>query len=380
MTLLLTSLAGLVLASIPALMFFTNLPQFCHPPGELSPSGDDESASTTHQVSVLIPARDEAEGIAATVAASLRSRGVTVEVVVLDDHSSDDTAAIVNGIAASDPRVRCVAGKPLPEGWNGKQFACAQLAEAARFPRLVFLDADVRLGPGAIRRMTETQDTAEVPLLSLFPQQETGTWLEKWMIPLMHWILLGFLPFRRMRASTHPAYAAGCGQVFMTPREAYFRAGTHGAIRGSRHDGVKLPRAYREAGMATDVHDGTGMASCRMYRSAAEVIRGVLKNAVEGIANPRLIGPFTIILLGGAALPWITLVASVVTGSIAGGAISVAAIVVGYLPRFVAVRRLRQPFSGAAAHPVAVTLFVALQWIALLQHVAGRPVSWRGRS
>lgn len=379
MTLLLTALAGLVLASIPALMFFANLPLFCRTPEGASPPPDDGSTLPTHEVSVLIPARDEATGIAAAVDAALNNGGVNVEVVVLDDHSSDDTAAIVTAIAARDPRVRCVAGRPLPEGWNGKQFACCQLAEAARFPRLVFLDADVRLEPDAIRSMADTQDATAAALSSIFPRQETETWLEKWMIPLMHWILLGFLPFGRMRSSTHPAYAAGCGQVFMTTRESYVRAGTHEAIRGSRHDGVKLPRAYREAGMATDVHDGTELATCRMYRSASEVIRGVLKNATEGVANPRLIGPFTILLLGGAALPWITLVLAVVSGAITAAMLSAAAIVVGYLPRLVAARRLRQPVSGAVAHPVAVTLFVALQWIALLRHVAGRPVTWRGR-
>ena len=230
-----------------------------------------------------------------------------MEVVVLDDNSSDATAEIVKRIAQADERVRYFRGSPLPCGWNGKQHACKQLAELARHDRLVFLDADVRLRPDALKRLTDRQDESGVALLSGFPHQETGTMLERWIIPLMHFILLGFLPLRRMRSSRQPAYAAGCGQLFMTRKMDYERAGTHEAIRASRHDGLKLPRAYRQAGLSTDVVDAAKLAECRMYRSAAEVVRGVLKNAIEGIANPRLIVPFSLLLLGGSVLPVVTL-------------------------------------------------------------------------
>ena len=388
MTLLLLSAAGLILATIPALMFFANLPLFqetgvrtlCSDGEQGTEEAAPTAASDAVQVSVLIPARDEAAGIAETLACVLRSRSVELEVLVLDDHSSDDTAEIVRAVSETDPRAGCLAGLPLPAGWNGKQFACAQLAAAANYPRLLFLDADVRLAPDALGWMVQRQDEKGVSLLSIFPHQQTGTWLEQWLIPLMHWILLGFLPFRRMRQSNHPAYAAGCGQVFMSHRSDYEQAGTHAAILRSRHDGVKLPRVFREAGLMTDVLDGSQHAECRMYRSGAEVIRGVLKNAVEGIANPKLIVPFTIILLGGALLPWLTLAASLWAQAFTAAAISLVAILIGYAPRMVAVTRLRQPFAGAVCHPLAVTLFVILQWIALLQHRSGRQVAWRGRS
>ncbi len=118
-------------------------------------------------------------------------------------------------IAESDSRVRYVPGAVLPSGWNGKQYACKQLADAASHERLLFLDADVRLQPEALATLLAHQDATDVALLSAFPHQETGTVLEKLIIPMMHFILLGFLPLARMRASTHPAYAAGCGQLFL---------------------------------------------------------------------------------------------------------------------------------------------------------------------
>lgn len=378
--------AALVSAAIPAAMFLRNLGRFLPPPEvpirELTHSADD-SGDTTDQrqaVSLLIPARDEAAGIAASVAAALASRGVEIEVVVLDDHSVDATAAIVDEIAARDRRVRRIAGEALPEGWNGKQFACYQLAAAARYDRFAFIDADVRLQPDALVRLVAYQDTVDVALLSAFPKQLTGSWLECWLIPLMHFILLGFLPIDRMRASRLPAYAAGCGQLFLTRRPDYDAAGTHRAIRGSRHDGLKLPAAYRAAGLATDVVDGTPIASCRMYQRAGEVIRGLLKNATEGIASPRLIIPFTTILLGGACLPWITLLAAVGTAQWLAAVIATLAIAISYLPRALAAARFDQSWLGVVFHPAALTLFVALQWIALVNRSLGRQVAWRGRT
>jgi len=375
MTLSMTlALAGLASAAIPALMFLGNRKLFQPPPDE-PPTG-----RRREQVSVLIPARDEAAGIGDCVRAALQSQDVQLEVVVLDDHSSDATAEIVRAIAADDERVRLIAGQPLPADWNGKQFACHQLAQAAKYNRLVFIDADVRLRSAALRRLIAYQNTHEAALLSAFPHQLTLTWLEKWLIPLMHFILLGFLPIARMRQSRERAYAAGCGQLFVTRRADYQQAGTHAAIRSSRHDGLKLPAAYREAGLSSDVVDGTPLASCRMYRSASQVLRGLLKNASEGIASPRLIVPFTTILLGGAVLPWIAFFLAVMLGEPAAAAVAVLALIAAHLPRALAVRQFQQSWQGALFHTLAVALFIALQWIALLNRLLGRSVAWRGRS
>jgi hypothetical protein len=380
--------AGLVSASIPTLMFLKNRTLFQPPPPcdeqnretrRDNRHGQADGRQSADAVSVLIPARDEAAGIADAISASLASEGVQIEVVVLDDNSSDGTGEIVRKLEAEDPRVRLITGQPLPDGWNGKQFACYQLSQAACHERLVFIDADVRLAPDALARLAAYQDAHDAALLSAFPRQITGTWLEKWLIPIMHFILLGFLPIARMRQSRLKAYAAGCGQLFVTKRGDYETAGTHQAIRGSRHDGLKLPAAYRAAGLATDIVDGTPIASCRMYRSAAEVVRGLLKNASEGIASPRLIVPFSTILLGGSLVPWVALAAAVATGQAFAALVALAAVVVAHVPRAVAAVQLHQSWQGVVFHTPAVVVFVMIQWIAFANRLLGRQVAWRGR-
>lgn len=329
---------------------------------------------------MLIPARDEERSIRGAVEAALASRDVDLEVIVLDDHSRDRTAEIVRGLG--DPRVRLETAPPLPAGWCGKQHACAVLAGLARHPLLLFVDADVRLEPDGAARAAAFLERSGAGLVSGVPRQETVTFLERLLLPLIHFVLLGFLPMGWMRRFRHaPSFGAGCGQLFLARRADYEKAGGHAAIRASLHDGVTLPRAFRRAGIATDLFDATSIASCRMYRGAGEVWRGLSKNATEGIAAPATIVPFTFLLAAGQVAPPALLLlgllgvlpADVLLPAAAG---SLAA----WLPRLAAVRRFRQPLDSALLHPVAILVFLALQWTALGRKLLGRPSGWKGRA
>ncbi|MGL4550923.1 MAG: glycosyltransferase family 2 protein, partial [Gemmataceae bacterium] len=338
-----------------------------------TPAGASPSREGGPAVSVLIPARDEAAAIADAVEAALASRGVTVEVVVLDDHSADDTAAIVRAIAARDPRVRLESAPELPVGWCGKQHACHVLAGQARHPLLLFVDADVRLEPDGVARLAEFLRSSGADLVSGIPLQHTGTLAENLLIPLIHFVLLGFLPIAGMRTFRMAAFGAGCGQLFLARAEAYHAAGGHAAIRASLHDGVKLPRAFRAAGRRTDLCDATALASCRMYRGAAETWSGLAKNATEGLASPAMIVPATLLLGGGQVLPFAML-------GFAPSPLAAAAVALAYLPRLAGVVRFRQPVVGAVLHPVGVALLLAIQWYALGRSLLGGRATWRGRS
>lgn len=351
-------------ALIPALVFLRNLRLFAPPP--------ELGAGPRPAVSVLIPARNEERSIRESVTAALQSRWMQLEVVVLDDNSEDRTAEIVLEIARRDPRVRLETAPPLPAGWCGKQHACHVLSRLARNPYLVFLDADVRLAPDGLARSVAFLERSGAGLVSGFPRQETVTFLERLLLPLIHFVLLGFLPMKRMRRSLHPSYGAGCGQLFVTRREDYDRAGGHAAIRASLHDGISLPRAFRRAGIATDLFDATEVAVCRMYRDAEEVWRGLAKNATEGVASPGKILPVTMLLLAGQVLPYLLLFPL--------GWAALPAVLAAWLPRWLAVRRFGQPLDGALLHPLGILLFLAVQWYALGRQLLGRPAGWKGRA
>jgi len=248
----------------------------------------------------------------------------------------------------------------------------------------VFLDVDVVPARDAIARSVAFLDASGAALASGFPRQETGSFLEWLLLPLIHFVLLGYLPLARSRQVNDPSLAAGCGQLFVTRRADYERAGGHAAIRGSLHDGVKLPRAYRRAELVTDIFDATEIASCRMYSRSLDVWRGLSKNATEGIGSAATILPFTILLGGGALLPPLLAASGLATGfagwPTGAAAVTLAAAALAYVPRFLDAIRFRQSLTSALFHPLGVAVFLAIQWVALVRKTLGLKTAWRGRS
>ena len=358
-------------AAVPAALFCWNLAFFRKP----VPRGGVEALP---QISVLIPARNEEDNIAAAVESVLASRGADLEVVVLDDGSTDCTASIMNEIAARDGRVRCVGGPPLTAGWAGKAHAAHGLSKLATHDVFCFLDADVRVAPDALARMHAFLLQTSSALVSGFPEEITITPLEWLLLPLIQFLLLGYLPFAGLRYTSLPAFGAGCGQFLMMERSGYALTGGYAAVRTTMHDGIALAKLFRKHGLHTDVADLTGLATCRMYQSGSDVWQGLMKNATEGIAAPARILPFTLLLVGGQVLPWVLLIVGLTTHE--GVELLVLACGLSLLPRLISILRFRQSSAGALLHPVGVAIFLVLQWTALVRKFRKVPAVWKGRA
>ena len=364
-------------ATVPALLWLWNMLLYREP--ESGGCGETGPCALPGAVSVLIPARNEELAIGASIASLLASRGVGIEIIVLDDGSTDRTAEIVRGLAAQDARVHLRSSPPLPRGWNGKQHACHALAAAAGCDILCFLDADVRLEPEALARMGAFLLRSGSDLVSGFPRQETETALEWLLLPLIHFVLLSYLPLAAMRALPAPGFAAGCGQFLMVRRDAYRKCGGHAQIRTTMHDGLLLPQLFRRHGLRTDIADLTHLATCRMYHNATEVWRGLTKNATEGMAAPVRILPFTLLLFCGQILPLLLLVIPASYSALEHSLILVA-VAASFLPRLFSVWKYRQPVASALLHPLGVALLLVLQWYSLLGKMAGQRVTWKERA
>lgn len=371
------ALASLVLAAIPAVVCAWNLGVFRRlPPDPASPTD-----APTPALSLLIPARDEADCIADSIDAALANADVEFEVVVLDDHSTDQTPDIVRRLAARDGRVRLETAPTLPTGWCGKQHACHTLARLARHDLLVFIDADVKLAPDALPRIAaEMARRPELDLLSGFPRQATGSWAERLVLPLISYLILAYLPIRWARRFNHPGFAAGCGQLFIARRRAYDAVGGHGAVRASLHDGVKLPRAFRRAGFTTDIFDAADLATCRMYQGLAQLWRGLTKNSTEGLGSPGAIGVWSLLLLGGSTAPPLLALAALLADQHPAFQTAAAATALAYLTRTLAAARFGDSPLGVLAHPLGVAILIAIQWDGLLQHLRGIAPQWKGRA
>ncbi|MEM8782909.1 MAG: glycosyltransferase [Planctomycetota bacterium] len=376
------------LAALPAAMVAANLARFRKlPTRENKPNHRPDTSPSAPGVSVLVPARNEQASIGPCLEAVIAAAdGVDLEVVVLDDHSHDDTAVIVRGFADADPRVKLISGEPLPAGHNGKQHACWQLAQAATKDVLTWIDADVRLQPAALERLLIEASRNPAGLLSGFPKQRTDGLMEKLIIPQIQAVLLGYLPIARMRKSVSPGFGAGCGQWFAAHREPYFEVGGHGAIAREIHDGIALPRTFRRGGHLTDIFDASDTASCKMYDTAGEVWNGFAKNATAGMAAPGAIGIWTSLLLGGWVLPWIMLALYAVglwtpeSGGFAGDWVAWVPAVFALGTTIALGVRFHQGVAATLLRPAGIATLVAIQWHALWRKLRGTPATWRGRS
>lgn len=332
------------------------------------------------RVSALIPARNEVQTLEVCVRAALDGTHAPDEILVYDDGSSDGTGALVERLAAEDPRIRILHGAVLPEGWIGKPHACHHLAESATGDLLVFLDADVTLLPTGLARVGSLLVDYRADVVSAGFRQRTGSWAERLVIPLLHLTYLAWLPLPLVWRSRDPRLLVANGQLLAVRREVYQRAGGWAAVRAEVVDDMAFCRQVKRAGGRVMFADGFRIASCRMYRNGAELWQGFSKNLYEGI------GGTPVALLGVIGLyAWVFVAPYVALAgaSLAGWPMLLKPALLGVAAnvglRAVLAVRFRQPAEGVLLHPFAV---LALLTIAVNSWLWSRrgSIRWRGRS
>ena len=336
-------------------------------------------------VSVVIPARDERRNIAACVRSVLSSTYPALEVVVVDDHSTDGTAALAREAAAGDPRLRVLESPPLPAGWFGKQWACATGAAAARGELLCFSDADTRHTPDLLARAVNAMRARDAALLSVVGRQELGTFWERLVQPQVLAVMAGrFGSTERINRSPRAHDKIANGQYLLVRRAAYEAVGGHGGVRGVVSDDLVLAKRLFEAGHRVSIVLGPDQLSTRMYTSLRELTSGWRKNMFAGGREtmPRPIGRaifplfllfppvFSLLpplLLGGFALGWTTPLTAL-------SAAIATALLVGWWAA-VYTRAGLSPWYGLA-YPAGAAVLLGIVAQAIIR---GRRVEWKGR-
>jgi chlorobactene glucosyltransferase len=340
---------------------------------------DYEPLTTGPLVSVIIPARNEARNIERCVRSVLATAYTPIEVIVVDDGSTDGTAELVE--PATGGRLRLIRGVEPPEGWVGKQWALIQGYRAARGDLLVFTDADTKHEPELIPRSVRGLEAERVDLFSVLPRQEMRSFWERLIQPHVFLALeMGVESAKRMNRTRVPWRAIANGQFILTTRAAYEHVGTHGAdgVRGSVVDDILLAQAYARAGKDIFLAYGEEFMTTRMYRSLREIIAGWSKNLALGVplmAPPiavwRALVPFVMWL---PALFWIAPPVGWVLGSSGAELATLVSLLTWILIYLVD----RVPVWYALLYPLGSAV-VAL--IMLRSAVRGRRrVDWRGRS
>jgi chlorobactene glucosyltransferase len=233
-------------------------------------------------LSVIIPARNEASTIETVVRSVLASDYTPLELVVVDDRSTDETAAIVERLAREDARLRLVRGEPLPSGWYGKPWACVQGARAASGEILVFTDADTRHAPALLSHAVGALEQEQAALVTVAPRQLSLTFWERVVQPQMVLLLAVRYHPRVVNRATRARDIIANGQFIMVTRSGYEAAGTHAAVAGEVAEDLALAQTFFGRGLKQFFGFAEELMETRMYDSLPHLVEGWSKNIYLG--------------------------------------------------------------------------------------------------
>ena len=260
-------------------------------------------------VSVLVPARNEEKNIGECIDNLLNQTYKDFELLVLDDESEDATSKIVQEKIyeiTTKNKVKLITGKPLPNSWLGKNWACHQLSQQAEGDIFLFIDADVRLNPEAIESCICFKDKYNLDLITSFPTQKIKSFGEWLIVPLMNFLLLAFLPLKKVYSSPNKSFIAANGQFLLITRLAYERIGGHQAFKEKVVEDMEIARATKSSKLKVMTLLGDNSIDCRMYEGFGEAFQGFSKNFFPGFnTSPIIFTAFLIFIIIVFLLPFL---------------------------------------------------------------------------
>ncbi|MTH53155.1 glycosyltransferase [Bacillus mangrovi] len=334
-------------------------------------------------VSILVPLRNEERNVPSLITMLKKLTYPNVRFFLLDDQSEDQTYELLKQHAGPDKRFTLLKGEKLPQGWSGKVHACHLLSRHAETDLLLFLDADVRLQPDTLEKAVSMMRSKNASLLTGFPRFPVTFLLEKWLVPMQHYLIYVHLPLYLANYTGFPAAAAAHGSFMLFKREDYLAAGGHAAIKDSLVDDVHLARKMKATGKRVILANVTEDVTCYMYRSGKEAWNGFKKNIFPGFGRS---------LPAAAALCLYFAAVCIFPGLFAiYGAYELAAkqtftalyfvpYVLSVLQKMYVDWRSRQSLMLAPAIPLSAAIFIALMAVSIYASFSRKGYDWKGRS
>ena len=337
----------------------------------------DEPESGGTLVSVIVPARNESATIDRLLGSLRRTTYTPVEILVIDDASTDDTAAIAERHAAEDSRVRVVRGAPLPDGWYGKSWACVQGYRVARGALLLFTDADTLHEPTILAHAVGGLERSEADLATLLTRQELMTFWERAVMPqILTRLLFRYRPAQLNRARKRRDVIAN-GQFILVRREAYESVGTHESVRDGVAEDLLLAQRFLEKGKRLHVWWAEDLISTRMYTGLGAMVEGWSKNIYLGgratFPEEPLLRSLVPLALVAAPVFWLAPFVAL----LAGAAWAVTAIILSVAFWTMIALGLRLPPMYGLAYPLGAVVTLVMVFRSLTR--GDRRVVWKGR-
>lgn len=239
-------------------------------------------------VSVLVPARNEERNIENCVSSLLQADYPNLEIIVLDDNSTDRTYGIAQKLARRHSKLKIIKGQELPVGWNGKNWACHQLSLEAQGEWFLFTDADTVHKPHSISTALAAARRRKSVLISCLPRFIAKTWSEKLFFPIIHFVFVALIPFKLMDFSKHTKIPFAMGPFLFIKSDFFFSWGGYEALKTEIVDDLAMAKKVRLNKGRISILDGTIFMDVRFYTCFKEVWNGFSKNTYEAIGRAPL--------------------------------------------------------------------------------------------
>lgn len=327
-------------------------------------------------VSVLIPARNEEANLASCLDAVLLQGNIVAEVLVYNDHSADDTPKIIADYVNRNHLVRLITTTDLPSGWCGKNYACAQLAEAASGEWMLFIDADARLSDGALARMIEEVLSRQITFLSCWPSLDLRSFWEKTLMPMLNFVVFTLYPAPLSLKRNDASLGLAHGACLLVHSSTYKSVGGHDLVRDQIFEDTRLAQLWREKGHKSLCLDGQDVVRVRMYNSFGEIWSGFQKNFFPAFRCETSFWLFIILHFTIFLLPFILVLLSFRFIWI-NPALLIALCVL--LMRLGLAIRFRQALWSVMFHPLCEMVLIVLGISSWWKCKSGHGVEWKGR-
>lgn len=347
------------------------------------------SVAPTYLISICIPARNEQASIAKCLESIVEASKVfpqTIPIYVLDDHSDDNTAAIITEMMKYFPQIKLLKGQPLPATWRGKNWACHQLSTNVETDFILFLDADVRITKALFQKIYSTfEQYPAVGMLSFWPEQVLNDRYQNVVIPWIYRALLTHLPsvYQHQKPIWMPSYfyrkfkhlfAAANGQCICFRRETYHAIGGHKAVKNEIVEDICLSKTLLSANYSTKILSGKDAISCQMYDTDAQMFEGFRKNFFVGFGKN-----LTLFIFAGL-FHWVMFVLPLMLLFISDyRLIAASSLLIAMVTDFILKQHFNWPKWTVPLHFSGVFWFTVLAYRCVVDHLTNTAASWKGR-
>jgi len=333
-------------------------------------------------VSVLIPARNEESNIRRILNSMIKQDYPNLEILVLDDNSTDATVQIVEKIMEKDSRIKLIKGASLPAGWKGKCFACHQLSKIAKGSYFVFTDADTLHYPNSISGSLAALLKNNLDVTSIYPRQIAVTFSERMTVRFINLAILSFMPLILVKHTKGPFFSTAIGQFLLFKREAYEKTGGFESVKDEILEDINISKQVKRCGLKIMVYDGSDSIFCRMFTNLADVVKGFTRFIyaafdcnflMEFIAvffiSLMFMVPFILLPLGIFIFDWPAKTIS----------LNIIQIFLIFTIKFILAIRFKERILDVFFTPISVAYIVLAAINSYLQSRFGKGVNWKDR-